>query len=380
MTVFSISAFALALGLTYVGLIEYCLHHWERLPEWRPPVDYQPGVFISVIVPVRNEAQNIRHCIHSLQEQDYPEHLYEILIIDDHSEDDTSQIIRTMAVENLRLLHLAEAGTTAAGKKPAIDYAIQHARGSLLITTDGDCRAPSRWLSCMASYYESHQPAFFTAPVVLQGADTLLERFQALDTLGMMVITGAGIAADIYYSSNGANLGYPREVYRSIGGFAGIDHLASGDDILLMHKIANQYPGRIGFVKSRETTVRTHAAASWRAFWQQRLRWATKSRAYRHWAMKLVLLFIFLLCWAILLSPLLTIAYGWRGLIPFALLFSMKAFADYRLLSRATRYFGYQQLITYFWSALLVHIFYINIVGLGANFFSKYPWKGRITK
>ena len=114
----------------------------------------------------------------------------------------------------------------------------------------------------------------------MSGERNLLERFQSLDFCGMMGITGAGIHKKYLLMGNGANLAYEKAVFEEVGGFEGIDHLASGDDILLMQKIAKVYPEQLVFVKNLEAVINTTAQPTWRAFIQQRVRWASKSAQY----------------------------------------------------------------------------------------------------
>src|SRR5690606_6848489 len=69
--------------------------------------------------------------------------------------------------------------------------------------------------------------------------------------------------------------------FLGLGGFNGIDDLASGDDELFLHKVAEQYPDKIGFCKSHDAIVYTDAKATVKAFISQRKRWASKSTRYK---------------------------------------------------------------------------------------------------
>ena len=62
----------------------------------------------SVVIPARNEAANIKACIDSILAQDYPKDQFEIIVIDDFSEDDTAFIVKSMGHDfsNVRLLRL----------------------------------------------------------------------------------------------------------------------------------------------------------------------------------------------------------------------------------------------------------------------------------
>lgn len=369
-----ISLTALLLGLLYIAIIRFLTGQWEKLPAWQIPPAFQPTTRISVLVPARNEAENILSCLQSLSRQDYPSELLEILLIDDHSSDATAERVAQYPITGLRLLQLTDGAT---GKKAALSYGIQEAAGELILTTDADCVLPPTWVSTFAAYFEEHRPAFITAPVTFSYNTHLLERFQALDMLGTMIVTGAGIRSDTLLLSNGANLAYPRKVFQAVGGFAGIDHLASGDDMLLMHKIAKAFPGRLAFLKSPAAAVRTPAVPGLRAFIRQRLRWATKSNQYQDRRIVLILGFVFLLCWGILLSPVLVFFGGWSGLLPFAILYICKAAADYHLLRTATGFFRERELLRLFWSSQWLHTLYIAVIGLLASMFRTYEWKGR---
>lgn len=374
MTIYLSSFFALTLGLAYFWLTGFLIRQWEKRTAWTIPATFKPETKVSVLIPARNEAQNILNSLETLLLQQFPFELLEILVVDDHSSDSTAALVREYEHPCLKLLQLSG---SASGKKAALAFGIQHATGDLILTTDADCLLPPRWISSFVSYYQENNPVFITAPVVFQSRANALERFQALDMLGTMLITGAGIQSGTIHLSNGANLAYPKAIFEAVDGFTDIDQLASGDDMLLMHKIEAAYPGRIGFLKSPEAVVITPAARGWRAFIQQRLRWATKSGTYRDRRIIAVLGLVFLLCWSIILSPLLVFLWGWTGLWPFLLLFSLKATADYRLLSRAAGYFNRRELMRYFWPSQLLHIAYIALIGLLANLVREYEWKGR---
>src|ERR1700741_4803978 len=101
-----------------------------------------------------------------------------------------------------------------------------------------------------------------------------------MDFLVLQGITGASVTKKIHSMCNGANLAYEKKIFYEVNGFAGIDHIASGDDMLLMHKIAKIYPGRIGYLKSTEAIVNTQPMATWPDFFNQRIRWASKATHY----------------------------------------------------------------------------------------------------
>ena len=254
---------------------------------------------------------------------------------------------------------------------------VKQASGSLIITTDADCVFPPDWLLHMVSFHELTEAEFIAAPVRFYRETTLMERFQSLDFLGMMLITGAGIRLQWMRMCNGANLAYTKRIFEAVNGFEGIDQLASGDDMLLLHKVAEKYPEKIGFVKSPETCVFTPAKPDWKGFIRQRLRWATKSARYREWQLIGVLALVFLFCTTILLNFLLLPFLGRVVLMLLLFQLGTKILADYIFLKTATDYFNRGDLMRFFLPAQALHIVYIVGIGLWSTVKKTYHWKGR---
>lgn len=363
---------SIATGLTYLMAIGFIIARWNDLPEWRLAEGFEPAVFISVIVPARNEAANIALCLQSLLSQHYPSHLYEIIVVDDHSEDNTTELAGAFHDERIRVVT-----SPGAQKKQAIAYGVSLARGKLIACTDADCQAPPQWLRLIAAVYEARQPAFIAAPVAFSHENNILGYFQSLDYLGMMLLTGAGIHDGRLLLANGANLAYPKAVFQAVGGFTGIDHVSSGDDMFLLQKIASRYPGQLFFIKNRDALVTTQPQASLNDLWRQRLRWASKSSAFSGGIMPAYLAVVFFTCWGILLGPVLTPLLGATPAFAALFLLLCKLTADYALLREACRFFRRPHLLRYFLPAQLIHIAYIALIGPAGFFVKKYYWKGR---
>lgn len=371
--------FSLLLGVGYCWIIRYYYYNWHQLPEWHLPQAISPKTTISVLLPVRNEAQNIESCLQAILQQDYP--FFDIWVIDDHSSDKTVAIVERLAKQSdkINLLHLSDfiSSESNAHKKEAIAAAIGRSKSQLIVTTDGDCIAPSSWLTSIATYYDLHQPVCITAPVIFHQERNLLERFQSLDFLGMMLITGAGIHSGLMHMGNGANLCYTRAAFNAVEGFKGINQLASGDDLFLIQKLKKQFPGQIHFLKSNAATVKTLPQPSLKQFIRQRLRWGTKSRSYEEINITLILAVVFFFCSNLLLSLLLVPVFGWWAIGAFVLQLLLKITADYFFLYSACQFFNRQELMQDFIPAQLLHTAYIIGIGTASNFFKSYTWKGR---
>ncbi len=378
---------SILLAMAYAGLMFIYGRGWLALPEWKIPADFTPATAITVIIPARNEAENIGPCLEGILGGKYPLNLLEIIVVDDHSEDSTAQIVLGFAVRfpAVRLLKLADFLTdeeqSGAYKKKALEVAIQQAKGDIIVTTDADCVVGPDWLRMIASVFELAPKSvqLLTAPVVFHRDKNLLQRFQTLDFLGLMGITGAGIQYKFQRMGNGANLAYRKKVFLEMNGFSGNNNHASGDDMFLIQKVAAHYPDGVFFLKNKAATVFTEAKPDWRSFLQQRLRWGTKNAALPEWPVRLALASVFFYCWSIIFN---VISLPFLPFIWPILLFQLavKATADYLFLRMMCRYFGRTDLLRWFWPSFVLHTLYIAGVGTASLFFKKFEWKGRSVK
>lgn len=345
------------------------------------PPSFQPQTRITVLVPARNEERNIRACIDAILAQEYPAELLECIIIDDHSEDSTAAMVHAYSDPGLRLISLQTVlpeGAVNSYKKKAIEAGVAAANGELIVTTDADCLVPPAWLRTIAHTYEKAQPCLVAGPVRMSAGKGWLPAFQALDFLSLQGITAASVYKGFHSMCNGANLAYTKKAFHSVDGYQGIDHLASGDDMLLMHKIAQQFPGKISYLKHRNAIVNTEPAPTLKAFLKQRIRWASKAQAYDDKSVFRVLLLVYILNLILLLQIFIapfsaaqlkwTILFiGIKTLVEWPFMYSVAAFYDQRSLMR--------------WFPLFqpLHILYTVVAGSFGQF-GTYVWKGRQVK
>ena len=177
---------------------------------------------------------------------------------------------------------------------------------------------------------------------------------------------------------NGANLAYTRNAYNSVNGFEGIDHLHSGDDMLLMHKIYLQFPEKVFYLKAETAIVDTAPQPNWRSFFQQRIRWASKSTHYQDKRIFWVLLLVYLLN-AFFLGAIFASIFNTK-LAFFTLLFLVaKVLIEFPFVQKIATFFSMQSLLPYHIILQPVHIIYTVIAGwLGK--FGSFEWKGRQIK
>ena len=366
------------LFLVYILLILIYHQGFIRTIILKP--EQAPHTSFSIVIPVRNEAENILSLLQDIKEQNYPLHLFEVIVVDDHSTDETLHLLLEYKDRfpsfPLRILELKNVSVTQAFKKAAIEMALKQSLGTLILTTDGDCRVPSTWLSSFAAYYEQSQCKLMTGPVRFDyREDRLVESFQALDFVCMMGITAGAIQTGMHHMGNGANLCYERVAFDAVGGYSDNANYASGDDLFLMHKVAARFPGQVRFVKNLEAQVVTKPQASWTAFLQQRLRWSSKSTAYQEKQMTLILGLVYLVN---LLTPilLLTGLFYAPARLPFLGILALKWFVDLRFLHVVTQYFNMSRLMRSILAKGTLHVLYIVVVGTLGTMVS-FKWKGR---
>lgn len=166
----------------YGLLLQYYLRGWNSQPEsGSSSAGYKPSTYLTVLVPARNEEQQIRNCLESLLAQNYPPELIDIIIIDDHSEDRTAAIVQEYAQSGVRLLSLRDwmpPGELNSFKKKAIEAGISQSRGQLIVTTDADCTAGPGWLPSVAYCYEQTGAQLVAGPVRMRLQRTWLSIFR----------------------------------------------------------------------------------------------------------------------------------------------------------------------------------------------------------
>ena len=365
----------------YLVLLLYYRQCWLNAPAFIRSQNFIPSVKISIIIPARNEAQNINACLSSIANQSYPVSLFEVIVVDDHSTDETAALVSIFPAQNIRLLLLKDLladGQLNSYKKKAIEMAITSSTGELIITTDADCTVPPNWLLYIAAFYENQQPSFIVMPVSYQAGHNFFQIFQALDFMALQGITGAAVHKNFHSMCNGANLAYTKKAFMDAGGFTGIDDIASGDDMLLMHKIYLKHPKGIRFLKSGELIVQTKPMSSVKDFFNQRIRWASKAGKYGDKRITLVLLLVYFLnCWCLALG--IASFFNIAIFYLFLVLLAGKTIMELFFLFPVAAFFRNQHLLWWFPLAQPFHIIYTVIAGwLGK--FGSYQWKGRKVK
>ncbi|MBL6448327.1 glycosyltransferase [Fulvivirga sp. 29W222] len=359
-----VSVYCLLLVVLNVGWV-----HNKSIPTYVDKLNHH----YSVIVPFRNEQTNLRRLLNSLQSQNFPGDSYEVILVNDHSDDLSVEIINEFVpkVQSWSLLHLE----AEFGKKQALLRGIQSSKGSVIVTTDADCSMGEDWLMSIASYYESTDAHMVTGPVTFERGTTFFERLQTIEFASLIGTGAASLALGIPNMCNGANLSFLKASFFKVGGYKGNEQIPSGDDEFLMHKFWEVFRGKVYFNRSKDAVVRTLAHAHWSNFFQQRKRWASKWKFYSSKKTTLLAAFVLVFNMSFILALMLLIldlkSYRFLlGVVFFKMI--LEAYFLYKVLN-----FLDKRLNLFLFAFLqFTYPIYVVIFGIAANF-GEYRWKGR---
>ncbi len=381
------SFISFVLALLYIALLLFYVEHWQNQASF-VETDIRRKTTVSIIIPARNESARILTCLDAVLHQNYPANLYEVIVVDDFSNDDTYALASSIQKHNLRVFQLAtllsdEQEHIHSYKKKAIEKAIDQSKAELIVCIDADVVMNEKWLRTIVAFYEKTECLMIAAPVMFHHQSSFLNHFQVLDFCGMMVSTAAVLESQQGIMCNGANLAYARQAFHYVQGFKDVDNFGSGDDVFLMHKIHTAFPGACRFLKSKVATVYTEAQPNISTFFSQRFRWASKNKHFKDRKINAQLLIVLCInisivlnfcCWVFncLFCFWESSSFG----ILLLLQLGVKSLADYIYLSTGATFFNQKASLWWFVPAQMAHIIYIVVVGVFGNFLP-YQWKGR---
>ena len=331
----------------------------------------------SVLIAARDEATALPTLLAALQAQTLAPALFEVLIADDHSTDDTAALVRAAARSAPFSLRLVALPPGATGKKAALAAAEAQAQTPWVVATDADCRPGPGWLAAYAALLTS-QPGlhFISGPVRLTPGGAWFDGLLGLEFAGLVGVGAGCIARGRPTMCNGANLAYRRATFHEVGGYADNAGLASGDDEFLLHKIYQRYPAGVRFLLQAEAVVDTPAPATLRALLRQRVRWASKFPHYRPAAPRQLALLVVGANVSLTLGV--ALAAGWPAIGPWvAAGWALKLGADVWLLWPTLGLLRRRRWLAWVLPLQLLYAPYAVAVGLAGQRSQGYRWKGR---
>ena len=331
-----------------------------------------PTTQFSIIIPFRDEEENLPELLQSLERFNYPKDKFEIIFVDDDSTDNSIKIINKFS-GNIRVLKNRRISNSP--KKDAINIAIKQANFDWIITTDADCTVPKQWLQTFDAFIQNHPSKLIAAPVKYLANNSFLEQFQVFDFLSLQAVTVGGFGINKPFLCNGANLCYHKQAFFEVNGFSGNENIASGDDIFLLEKIAVKYPEQVHYLKSVEVLVSTKPQPTFKQLLAQRIRWAAKTTSYKNNFAKAVGLIVFLMNIMIVILTFWVIfnPYIWKLLL---INLAVKILLDGLLIKKQYSFINQKFSSFNFILSSFCYPFFSIFVAL-SSLQSNYHWKGR---
>jgi glycosyltransferase involved in cell wall biosynthesis len=356
----------------YVIFILLMLAAWINEKKFIPSAS--ADTFVSVIIALRNEGHNLPALITDLISQDYPKEYYEIILVDDHSDDNTFVLLKEFEAKYSQI-KACSLSSSLEGKKAALRYGMECTQGKFVMTTDADCRIPPKWISTTVSFYHCKKASLIIGPVLYLNGNRIFEHIQALE-FASLIATGAATAAlKMPILCNAANLAFEKSIYPSDEN-ALHSQFPSGDDIFfLLHqkKIGRL---RIFFLKSPAALVLTSPVRTLKEFFGQRIRWFSKSSYYRDPEIITGGIIIVIVNFCLLLACIPAIVdYHFWPLLP--CLFFVKLITDLSLMGSFLIFFNRIQLLWYSPILEIVYPFYMFLIIFKSKT-GRYQWKKRI--
>ena len=309
--------------------------------------------YISVLIPCKNESQNLPFLLNNLALQDYPPDSFEVIIIDDNSTDRTFEV----ASDYKKIKNLSVIKNKGRGKKAAIRTGVTFSSGKLILTTDADCKPGGKWLKTIGTFYTDNIPDMIICPVQLENKKGIFYRFQEIEFLSLQGVTAGFANTGNAIMCNGANLSFTKEAYSRHNGNLH-DDIPSGDDIFLLHSLKKDPISKVLWLESADALAIAASSTGIKQFFKQRNRWISKSKAYNDRATIIAGLVTFLANITIL--SLITAAIFKSEFIQVLVFaFIIKAIPDFLILYNTTARYNRKPLMKWFLPSEIIYPFYV---------------------
>jgi len=353
----------------YGLFILWTIWGFSAMPESVNPVNPEQQTGFSIIIPFRDEAENLDRLMQSLSQLNYPDNLFEIIMVNDYSTDHSVAVIEKYKLPNFSIIN--NKIRSGSPKKDALELGIGLAKHEWIITTDADCEVPVDWLKNYNTGSQMLHTKMLLAPVQYFDSRDFLSQFQQIEFLSLQAISIAGVYWKKAFLSNGANMGFEKKAFIQVSGYEGNNQIASGDDVFLLEKFQEKYPDGIAFIKNKSATVKTQAQKNFKSLVQQKIRWGSKTKYYRSIYPKILGLLLFIVNLEILIASLVCIIN-----IDFVYLISAKILLDIWLFFTVNRFYKTRVNLVNLFVSALIYPFYFIYIGI-RSIMGDYQWKSR---
>nr|WP_315243730.1 glycosyltransferase [uncultured Flavobacterium sp.] len=329
----------------------------------------EPKTNFTIIVPFRNEAETLPILLESFSNLNYPEDLFNVILVDDSS-DEKFQVsgfrFQVSVINNIRV--------SKSPKKDAITTAMQHVKTDWVITTDADCIVSENWLLAFDNYIQENEILMLAGAVTYECKNSFLDHFQQLDLTSLQGATIGSFGLNRAFMCNGANFAYTKSLFEKLNGFEGNDKIASGDDVFLLQKAIERFPKEVHYLKAKEAIVLTKPTETWKSLFYQRVRWAAKTSSYQSLFGKLLGVVVFLGNLSFVLGFFFVCFGIWS--YPIFVVFAFLKFVTDFVLLYVTNLFLTKGKIKSLLLSSLLYPFFSTTVAL-YSLFGSYEWKDR---
>ncbi|MCQ2102964.1 MAG: glycosyltransferase [Fibrobacter sp.] len=338
--------------------------------------DVEPAPKVSILIAARNEEDGIRQTLDSVMQQDY-RGFWEVWVADDRSTDETPKILAEYEAKypgKFHVLTIKEIPEGASPKKHALSLMIDACDGEILCLTDADCIVKPTWVTGIVAEFEPgiELVAGHSYIPTIKGKSSVLICMQAVETLIYRVAGTAGLAMHLPLTSTGNNLAYRKSFFKSVKGFENVIKIQSGDDDLLMQKLAADRPWAMRYCIADSTFVTTNGKETLKELWEQRKRWASKTIYYTPkivFVLSMVFLFLLMQCVGAVLSP-----FSFTIFLATAITFVIKCAGDLILILRGLRVFRQEHLIKWCIPVEFIHAPF-TVLAVLFGLFGRFKWK-----
>ena len=280
-------AFIIILFAFYFVTICVLIYGFKKVKNYSN-IGLEPRTTFTVIVPFRDEKENLPLLLNSFSKLNYPSNLFNVILVDDDSKEQfpiSSFQFPVTLLNNNRVSN--------SPKKDAILTAMQTVVTDWIITTDADCMVPKNWLLTLDNYIQTHNVSMIAGAVTYNCKPSFLHQFQQLDMASLQGATMGSFGIHQGFMCNGANFAYTKSLFLELNGFEGNDGIASGDDVFLLQKAINDATNQVHYLKSKDTIVISNPLNNWKALFYQRVRWASKTGSYQSAFGKMLAIIVF---------------------------------------------------------------------------------------
>jgi cellulose synthase/poly-beta-1,6-N-acetylglucosamine synthase-like glycosyltransferase len=369
--------FAFAI-ISYGFLITFAIIGFNKLNRTIPLSKSSSPSFISIVASAKNEEQTIQEFIYQIVKQDFPKTHFELIIVDDCSDDKTYELAKE-TLEKSGLQYQLIKQDIHFGKKKNLALAIKKSKGDIIVTTDADViyRHPN-WLQSISSYFYALSPNMLVMPVDFRSEPSFLATFQITENIALTGVTAGYTGLQKPFMCNGANLAFKKNIYELVDGYHSHLHLSSGEDVFILESFKKINPKLVQYVLSRELIVKTSTVNNLKDLISQRVRWASKTKENRSLLNTFFALIV--LISNLIFLALLVAAFKKSVILPFLSIFALAKFVfDFLLLFLASDFLGRLKYIWWLIPFECIYWIYALYIGIVSSFY-KPSWKGKKIK